>query len=152
MYSALKAGGSACTRVFSTPEQNPCISILVSTAFKHAGLPLPDRYRPGGLLSLGRPGMMDELVGRAGFFHVATTKVAAPFRVPSVQEYLNFVRTSASPIMHILARLDDTRRETAWAEITEQLGAFNTANGWEGPNELLLTVGKRPGRRISQRF
>lgn len=144
MFHALKASGRACTMVFSAPEQNPCIGILVSTAFKHAGLPLPDPYRPGSLLSLGKPGLMDELFGRAGFSHVATTKVAAPFRLPSVQDYLDFVRTSASPILQILARIDDERREIAWAEITDKLGAFNTSNGWEGPNELLLTVGQRP--------
>jgi len=143
MFRALKLGGRACTMVFSAPERNPCIGILVLTAFKHAGLPPPDPYRPGGLLSLGKPGLMDELFGRAGFFHVATTKVMAPFRLPSVQDYLDFVRTSASPILQVLASLDEVRREAAWAEIADKLGAFNTADGWEGPNELLLTAGQR---------
>lgn len=143
MYRALKVGGSACTMVFSTPEQNPCITILVSTAFKYAGLPVPDPYRPGSLLSLGKPGLMDEIFGQAQFSHVATTKVCAPFRLPSVQEYLDFVQTSASPVLQILTRLDDARRESAWAEIEDKLSAFNTSEGWEGPNELLLTVGQR---------
>jgi SAM-dependent methyltransferase len=143
MLRALKTGGRACTMVFSAPEQNPCIGILVSTAFKHAGLPTPDPYRPGGLLSLGAPGLMDELFRRSGFSHVATTKVAAPFRLPTVRDYLDFVRTSASPILQILGRLDDVKREAAWAEIADRLSAFNTSDGWEGPNELLLTAGQR---------
>jgi SAM-dependent methyltransferase/quercetin dioxygenase-like cupin family protein len=143
MFRALKPGGRACTMVFSSPERNPCISILVSTAFKHAGLPPPDPYRHGGLLSLGKPGLMDEVFLRAGFSHVATTKAMAPFRLPSVQDYLDFVRTSASPILQILGRLDDVKRDAAWAEIADQLSGFNTSDGWEGPNELLLTVGQR---------
>jgi len=143
MFRALKPGGRACTMVFSSPERNPCISILVSTAFKHAGLPPPDLYRPGSLLSLGKPGLMDQLFRRAGFSHVATTKVMAPFRLPSVQDYLDFVRTSASPILQILGGLDDVKREAAWAEIADQLSGFNTSDGWEGPNELLLTAGQR---------
>jgi SAM-dependent methyltransferase len=144
MHRALKPGGWACTMVFSGPERNPCIGILVSTACKYRGLPLPDPYRPGGLLSLGRPGLMDELFCRAGFSNVATTRVAAPFRLPSVQDYLDFVRTSASPILQVLAPLDSGRREAAWAEMADRLGAFNTSGGWQGPNELLLTAGQRP--------
>ena len=75
---------------------------------------------------------------------MATTKVMAPFRLPSVKDYLDFIRTSASPILQTLGRLDDAARSAAWAEIEAKLSAFNTPGGWEGPNELLLTVGRRP--------
>ena len=143
MYRALKPGGRACTMVFSTPDTNPCVSILISTAFKHAGLPPRDPYQPGGLLSLGKPGLIDELFQQAGFSRVATTKLAAPFRLPSLKDYLDFIRNSASPILQILGRLDSTAQEGAWAEIESKLSAFNTTNGWEGPNELLLTMGRR---------
>jgi SAM-dependent methyltransferase len=143
MFRALKPGGRACTMVFSTPDKNPCVTILLSTAFKHAGLPPRDPYQPGGLLSLGKPGFIDELFRHAGFSHVATTKVMAPFRLPSANDYLDFIRTSASPIVQILGRLDDAARRAAWAEIESKLCAFDTPAGWEGPNELLLTTGRR---------
>jgi len=143
MHRALKPGGRIATMVFSAPDRNPCVAILVSTAMKHAGLPPRDPYQPGGLLSLGKPGLIDELFTQSGFSRVATTKVMAPFRLPSVKHYLDFVRTSASPIVQILERLDDAAKAAAWAEIEEKLSAFNTPNGWEGPNELLLTAGRR---------
>lgn len=143
MFRALKPGGRACTLVFSTPDQNPCVAILVSTALKHAGLPPRDPYQPGGLLSLGKPGSIDDLFQQAGFLCVATTKLTAPFHLPSVKGYLDFVRTSAGPILQILGRLDDKARNLAWDEIKERLSAFTTPAGWEGPNELLLTVGRR---------
>lgn len=143
MFRALKPGGRACTIVFSTPDKNPCVSILVATALKHADLPPRDPYEPGGLLSLGKPGLIDELFRQAGFSRVATTKLMAPFRLPAVKDYLDFIRTSASPILEILNRLDDANRTAAWAEIEDKLSAFNTPNDWEGPNELLLTVGRR---------
>jgi ubiquinone/menaquinone biosynthesis C-methylase UbiE len=143
MYRALKPGGRACTMVFSSPDKTPCVSILVSTAFKHAGLPPRDPYQPGGLLSLGRPGLIDDLFQQAGFSRVATTKLAAPFRLPSVKDYLDFIRNSASPILQILSQLDASAKDAAWAEIESKLSAFNTGDGWEGPNELLLTMGRR---------
>jgi SAM-dependent methyltransferase len=143
MYAALKPGGRACVMVFSAPDKNPCIAILVSTALKHAGLPPRDPFQPGGLLSLGKPGLIDEQFRAAGFSAVATTKVAAPFRLPAASDYLDFIRTSAGPILQIMSRLDEAARNAAWAEIETKLKAFDTAGGWEGPNELLLTVGKR---------
>ena len=143
MYRALKPGGRACTMVFSSPDNNPCVSILVSTAFKYAGLAPRDPYQPGGLLSLGKPGLIEDVFQQAGFSHVATTKLAAPFRLPSVKDYLAFIRDSASPILQILGQLDASAKQAAWAEIETKLSAFNTADGWEGPNELLLTMGRR---------
>lgn len=143
MFKALKPGGRACTLVFSSPDKNPCITALMSTALKHAGLPPRDPYQPGGLLSLGKPGLVDDLFRQAGFLEVATTKVMAPFRLPSAVDYLEFIRTSAGPILQILSRLDDAAREAAWTEIETKLNVFNTPSGWEGPNELLLTVGRR---------
>jgi hypothetical protein len=141
---ALKPGSTFCSMVFSTSDKNPCVAILVSTALKHAGMPPRDPYQAGGLLSLGRPGLIDELFRQAGFVRVATTGVETPFRLPSVKDYLDFVRTSASPVLQILDRLDEPARDAAWADIEGKLSAFNTRDGWQGPNELLLTVGQRP--------
>jgi hypothetical protein len=144
MHRALRPGGGVCTVVFSGPEKNPCLTILMSTALKRAGLPARDPFLPGGLLSLGQPGRIDALFRSAGFQDVATTAVDAVFRLPSVDHYLAFVRSSASPILQILGRLDAASAEAAWDEMRDRLQAFTTQAGWEGPNELLLTAGRRP--------
>ena len=102
-----------------------------------------------GLLSLGKPGLINDLFRQAGFTAVATTKVVAPFRLPSVADYLDFIRTSAGPILQILSRLDGGARDAAWAEIEAKLSAFNTPSGWEGPNELLLTFASGSGWLIN---
>jgi ubiquinone/menaquinone biosynthesis C-methylase UbiE len=143
MFRALKPGGRASTMVFSTPDKNPCIAILVSIALKHVGLPPLDPYQPGGLLSLGKPGLIETLFEQVGFSDVTTSAMAAPFTLPSVKDYLGFIRTSAGPILQLLNRLDGAAREAAWAEIESKLRAFDTATGWEGPNGLLLTSGRR---------
>ena len=143
MHRALRSGGGACTIVFSGPEKNPCLTILMSTALKHAGLTPRDPYLPGSLLSLGRAGHLDGLFKAAGFRDVATTAMDAPFRLPSVESYLDFIRSSASPIQQILGRLDKEAANAAWGEMKERLSAFKTSSGWAGPNELLLTAGIR---------
>lgn len=144
MHRALRPGGGICTLVFSRAERNPCIGVLMSTALRHAGWPPRDPYQPGGLLSLGQPGLADRLFREAGFADVASTVVDAPFRLPSAAHYLQFVRDSASPIQQILARLSPAAAKAAWTEMEERLAVFATADGWAGPNELLLTAARRP--------
>jgi SAM-dependent methyltransferase len=143
LHRALKPGGGVCTMVFSRPEANPCITTVLSTAFQHAGVSPRDPYQPGGLFSLGKPGRIDDLFTTAGFRDVATTRMEAPFRLPSAHEYLDFIRTSATPIHQIVGKLGAAERAAAWAAMEARLKAFQTASGWEGPNELLLTAARR---------
>lgn len=143
MHRAVRPGGGICTMVFSRPERNPCIGILLSTAMKHAGLPARDPFTPGGLLSLGKPGLVDALFDTAGFQEIATTALDAPFHLPTAHHYLDFIRASASPIQQILGRLSPQAADAAWVEMEERLGVFTTPDGWVGPNELLLTAARR---------
>jgi ubiquinone/menaquinone biosynthesis C-methylase UbiE len=143
MVRVLKPGGTVCTMVFGTPQANPCVATLMSTALKYAGMPPLDPYQPGGLLSLGKPGLIDELFREAGFFEIATTKVAAPFNLPTVKDYMNFIRTSAGPVVQIVKSMDPATAEAAWADMEKALGRYQRPGGWEGPNELLLTAARR---------
>jgi SAM-dependent methyltransferase len=143
VHRVLKPGGRFCSIVFAGPDMNPCLRILMSTSLRHAGLPPRDPFQPGELVSLGKPGLMDDLFGRAGFRAVATTRMEAPFRLPTTEHYLAFIRESAGPILQILAPLDDAARTAAWADIAAQLDVYQTNTGWIGPNALLLTTGQR---------
>ncbi|MBL0421567.1 class I SAM-dependent methyltransferase [Ramlibacter sp. AW1] len=142
MHRALRPGGGVAVLVFGEPAANPCVSRLLATALRHAGLPPRDPHQPGSLFSLGRPGRLDELFSEAGFSQVASTRLAAPFEMPSAAHYLRFIRSSASPIQQILSRLDVPAQQAAWDDMERQLHAFDTAQGWSGPNELVLTAGR----------
>lgn len=145
MHRVLRPGGHAGVLVFSQPQRNPCIGILMTTACRHAGLAPRDPLTPGGLLSLGKPGLLQDYFIQAGFTGVATERIYVPFQLPSARDYLNFVRTSASPILQMLGHLNPEAREAAWADMEEQLEVFQLPDGvWEGPNELLLVAGSKP--------
>ena len=143
MHRLLRPGGHAAVLVFSEPQRNPCLGILMATALRHAGLEPRDPSMPGGLLSLGRPGLLEGYFSQAGFSGVAAARISAPFQLPSAHAYLNFVRTAASPVMQILGHLNPQAREAAWADMQEQLEVFQLPEGWEGPNELLLVAGSK---------
>lgn len=142
MHRALRPHGGVCTMVFGRAERNPCITTVMRTAFEHARLPVPEPTKPGGLLSLGQPDLLDRLFKSAGFRDVATTLIDAPFRLPTAHDYVEFVRSSASPIQQILGRLDTAARQHAWEDIEARLDRFMTSEGFVGPNELALTAAR----------
>lgn len=142
VHHGLRPRARACSLVFGRPERNPCVRIVMQTACRHAGLPARDPFAPGGLLSLGKPGLMDQLFAQAGFAEVATTSLDAPFRLPSAKDYITFVREAGSPVQQMLSRLSPAAADAAWGDMEQALRQFDTQDGWEGPNELLLTVGR----------
>ncbi len=143
MHRVAKPGGKVSVLVFSAPENNPCIGILASTAAKHAKLERMDPFAQGSLLSLGRAGALQAMFVQAGFGAVGSTTLSAPFLLPSARHYVDFVRESGAPVIKMLAHLSPGAQEEAWSEMEQRLESFNTANGWAGPNELLLVTGTR---------
>jgi len=141
--SALKPGGRFSAMVFAGPQENPCIRILMATALRHAGLGPRDPFAPGGLLSLGGPAHLDHLFLAAGFGEVSTLRLDAPFRLPSVDGYIAFLRAAAAPVMAMLSRLAPAAQEAAWQDMREQLAVFQGPEGWSGPNTLLVTTGRK---------
>ncbi|NNL35797.1 MAG: methyltransferase domain-containing protein [Silicimonas sp.] len=141
MRRVLRPGGRAVSVVFSCPERNPCITTLMRVATAQAGIEPPDPDRPGGLLSLGAPGLLARLYREARFSRVHELVVSAPFRMPSVRAYVDFVRDAAAPVVAILSRLPEDRREMAYGQIERELEEFRSEDGWEGPNELVIVWG-----------
>ena len=148
--AALKPQGRLSALVFGRPEHNPCLTITLATARQHAGMvhgSVMQALRPlapGSLMSLSKPGLLEELLQTAGFVDVSVRYVQAPFHTSSAEEYVDFLRSSASPIIEMLASLPDAARQNAWADITDQLKVFDAPTGWIGPNELLQCVAVAP--------
>lgn len=146
---ALRPGGRLAALVFSQPHCNPCLGIMMSTALRHANLPARSPFAPGSLLSLGQPGLLERLLNEAGFIDVEVRAMSAPFRLPSSHDYIEFVRTSGTPVMEILAPLPRANQRAAWDDMAEQLNVFATPTGWVGPNELLLFAATAPPLSVS---
>ena len=143
VHSALKPGGRFAAMVFAEPDANPCIRIVMSTALRHAGLPPRDPFAPGGLLSLGRPGHLYRLFEEVGFREVSIFRIDAPFRFPSLDDYIAFLRSAAAPVIAMLSKLGPEAQEAAWRDMGKQLSQFGGPEGWSGPNTLLITAGQR---------
>ena len=148
--AALRPQGRFSALVFGRPERNPCLAIAFATARQHAGLAevsatsIAWALEKGSLMSLGKPGLLEELLQTAGFVDVAVLYAAAPFYASSAAHYVDFLRASASPLIEILAPLSSAAQQSAWDDMTQRLQVFDTTAGWFGPNELLQCVATQP--------
>jgi SAM-dependent methyltransferase len=140
MHRALKPGGRLAGIVYSTPERNPFFSIPISIIRRRATLPPPLPGQPGPF-SFGAPGAIEEAYEQAGFSGFEVRRMAAPLRMRSAAECVRFERESFGALHQMMAGLQDEEREEAWSEIEQELTQFETADGFEGPCELLVSVG-----------
>lgn len=138
---ALKPGARAAVLVFSGPAQNPLIVEQLAIAARHAGIAPPDPCQSGGLLSLGDPLQLTALFAHAGFADIACRAIAAPMTLPSVSEYIDFLRTAAGPVVQMASRLADPQRAALWSNLERAFERYQTSDGWCGPNELILVSG-----------
>lgn len=143
MQAALKPAGHCAVLVFSDAASNPCIVSAMRTATMMTKTPPPDPTQAGGLLSLGRSGVLHDLFVRAGFTGVTTIRIAAPMRLPSASHYVRFLQEAAGPVRTLIARLDEQSQSRAWMTMETEMEQYMTPAGWVGPNELLLTIGRR---------
>lgn len=140
MRRVLKPGGRVAAIVYSTPEHNRFFSLPVSIIRRNAqlGPPLPGQPGP---FSLGGPGVLDDAFTRAGFRDVETRVVAAPVRMSSAAECVRFERESFGALHQMLAGRSEGERAETWAEIEREMRQFESADGFEGPCELIVGVG-----------
>jgi ubiquinone/menaquinone biosynthesis C-methylase UbiE len=140
MHRVLKPGGKVAAIVYSTAENNKFFSLPISIIRRRAQLPPPLPGQPGPF-SLGNPGVLEAAYQKAGFREVEVRVMLAPLRLASAREYVRFAQESFGALHQMLSGLSETEREAAWAEIEQELGKFENAQGFEGPCELVIGVG-----------
>ena len=140
MRRVLAPGGRVAVMVYSTPEQNGFLSIPVRIIRRRARVPAPAPGQPGPF-SLGAPGVLAAALAQAGFRKVQTRVMSAPLRLASATECARFAQESFGALHQMLSSLDAAEQAAAWAEIAEELGAYEGPDGFVGPCELVVGGG-----------
>ena len=138
----LRPGGRFAAIVYSTPDRNEFFSVPVSIIRSRAQLPPPQPGQPGPF-SLGGPGVIETVLGDAGFSDVDVQVVPAPLRLPSAAECVRFERESFGALHQMLSGVPAEQRPQIWEEIETSLRRFESDSGFSGPCELLVASGSR---------
>lgn len=140
MRRVLKPGGKVGAIVYSTAENNRFFSIPISIIRRRAQLPPPLPGQPGPF-SLGSPGALETAYQRAGFRDIQTRVVSAPLRLASASECVRFEQESFGALHQMMSVLSESEQEETWREIEHELRQFESAEGFEGPCELVVGSG-----------
>ena len=95
------------------------------------------------MFALGDPGLLEDVYSRAGFLNVSVHVVPIQRRFPSAADAIRTMRNSAGDLREIMSQLNEAERETAWAEIEQELRQFEGPNGFDAPGEVLIGVGTK---------
>ena len=144
MRRVLKPGGRVAAIVYSTPDRNGFFSVPVSIIRRAANLGPPTPGQPGPFC-LGAPNQLAAAFADAGFSEIRAETVAAPLRLANAGECVRFENESFGALHQMLSGLDEAGRAAAWSEIASSLKQFEGPNGFEGPCELVIAVGKKVG-------
>ncbi len=139
---ALKPGGRFSTIVYSTPDKNGFFSKPVSIIRERAKLPPPAPGQPGPF-SLGSPGVLAGVLKQAGFRDVEERVIDAPVMLPTAADCVRFERESFGALHQMLSGLDAKAQEATWDEIATALVAYETADGFRGPCEMVVAAGTK---------
>lgn len=142
MLRVLKPGGWVAAIVYSTPEKNKFFSIPVTIIRKHAKLPPPVPGQPGPF-SLGAEGVIEKAFEEAGFEHVNSVLVDSPVLLPTAKFCVSFEQESFGALHQMMSGLTDSEKQSVWEEIEQELKKFETANGFIGPCEMIVAVGRK---------
>ena len=140
MKRVLKPHGRVGAITYSTPENNQFFSIPVSIIRRRAQLPPPLAGQPGPF-SLGAPGVLEAAFSKAGFRDIQVRRVPSPLRLPTAADCVRFERESCGALHQMLAGVPESERPSVWEEIEDALKAFEGADGFVGPCEMVVGVG-----------
>lgn len=142
MLHAVKPGGKVAAIVYSVAENNAFFSIPVSVIRRRAKLPPPLPGQPGPF-SLGADGVLEKVFVDAGLKDIECIRVNAPVKVDSAATCLRFEQQSFGALHQMLASLSDQEQQSAWDEIAASLAQYESSDGFCGPCEMLVVVGRK---------
>ena len=140
MRRVLKPGGRFALAVWNTPETMPTLH----WAYKVFAPRLPpDKHPPlAKITSLGGPGVLENLIRRAGFTDVALETRVLHYQFASFKDYWDTVEASDILKMQFDALRADERRLIR-NEVGQLAQVFVSAEGLRIPHEYLLASGTK---------
>ncbi len=100
--------------------------------------------KSGSIRSLADPDRLRAVLQEAGFVDVSVSRVPTVQRLPDSAAMTTVIREGYAFYKSLIADLAPAAQEAAWAEVSQALRAFDGPNGFVGPGEINMAVGRNP--------
>jgi ubiquinone/menaquinone biosynthesis C-methylase UbiE len=128
----LAEGGRFACSVFGSAEQNPWAALLARVLREQGHMPPPQAGEPG-ILSLGDPDRLGNLLEEAGFGEPRIEEVEFVWPFDGADDYWVFVLEAVGAIAMVLGRLGDDERERVREQVFAELAPFSGDDGIKLP-------------------
>lgn len=143
MRDALVQDGRIAASVFPSPEKVPFISLAFEIVMKETRAPPPLPSAPGPF-SLANTSLLQERFKQAGFQDIKIESDKMSLKLPSPEEYVDFVRSTAAPLSAMMTGLPAARQEEIWNKVVEASRKFaDTTGKINFTNEVIFVTAKR---------
>jgi SAM-dependent methyltransferase len=142
MHSVLKNGGKIGLSVFASAERNPYLSVPAAIISRHMGLP-PDTPKKLDVFQFGDVGVLEGLLGNAGFREIEIENFETPMILKSVDEYVAHLRESSRVLLELMEGADEATEKKIWTEVATAARQFMGSDSFKGPGEILIAAGQK---------
>jgi SAM-dependent methyltransferase len=127
LNKALKPGGKMAAAVWPAPEKAPGLDVSFGTVRKQLGLPPAPPDMPP--FNLSDPVKLQNSFAQAGFRDVGTENFNVTYRFKSAEEFTNFNKAIAAPIVALLNGQPAERQKEIWQAVTYAARSYTDSSG-----------------------
>ncbi|MGI0049559.1 MAG: hypothetical protein ACREAW_08455, partial [Nitrososphaera sp.] len=144
MREALVQDGRIAAAVWPSPQKVPAFRIPLEIVMKETGSPTPAPGTPGPF-SLADTNVLRQKFEQAGFQDIRIDGSTMNFKLPSPEEYVDFVRSTAAPLRAMMAGLPVARHEEIWSKVADAARGYADHNvgSVNFTNEVIYVSAKR---------
>lgn len=145
IYKSLIDGGRFAATVWATSEKVPQLSLAMDTIVKELDLSSKYRCDISKPYSLSDANILKTAFTKCGFKDIHIDRINVTFEFNSAEEYTNFTKDIAAPVLAILANQTLERKKQAWEAVTEAVGKYVSGSNSSIilDNEAICIVGKK---------
>jgi enediyne biosynthesis protein CalE5 len=145
IYKSLVTGGRFAASVWVTSEKVPQLALAMDTVRKVLNIPSPSSSITPGPYSLADETILKNSFIRCGFKDIEIERINVTFEFDTAEEYTNFTKDIAAPVLAMLADQTSDRKELIWKAVTEAATEYvkNNTDSIVLDNEAICIVGEK---------
>lgn len=143
VHAVLRPGGRFVALVPGDQAKTGFNAVALDILARHGGKTNWED-RPGSIRSLVDPSRLAAVLRDAGFADVSVTTAQTVQQMPSAAVVTQMIREAFAFYKSLVADLPPDRQDAAWAEVEQALKRFEGPDGFAGPSEMNIAVGRKP--------
>ena len=145
IYKSLGSGGRFAASVWATSEKVPQLALAMDAVRKELNISSPSPRRTPGPYSLADEKILKNSFIRCGFKDIEIERIKVTFEFDAAEEYTNFTKDIAAPVLAMLADQTSDRKELIWKAVTEAATKYvkNNTDSIVLDNEAICIVGEK---------